>query len=839
MNVIEKIELRKSGKLTDKKIIATENGANCNQCPYKYQPIVFPELPNGTKEVAIIGSAPSRNEIRRNKIHVGQGGKILDAVLKKAGYTREDFYLTNLVLCKSTSKDIDREAIKCCAPRLKQELSLVDIRKAVTLGADTLLNSSKDRTNLNHALNTEIDSIWEGIKIVPSYSPSFVLHRPNSITDIENTFKQLNTGLPIPNIEYEQITLDTLDKVQAFVDSHNPNLLCVVDLETTNRDMINSLPDIWWEGYILSCAFYFGEDYACVVTEEMMNNPQVLELLKPIFERVQGIAGHNLKFDIKYLYHYYKHEINIKLADDSMLMSYTLEEEKGKHSLKKCAALVGDANYDDVLDKYLKNKNQSYSAIPRDVLYEYNIKDVVYCWHIIKYFTCELKKQNLYWWPYKNVLLEVQFCLIQTELGGMFIQADRAAASSKKLNKQVKKLKKKLQDLSSNENLNPNSVPQLNTVIYKDMGLGKKKLKKGTSKEVIEKLLAINSDNEFLLTLTKYRRYTKLLNTYVNKLPLLTDEYGQYHANYNTIGTVTGRLSAGTIMTIPRSYTQEGALIRSQFGIPTGKIPPHMKDTQYVLIDADYSQAELRWLGFLSGDEFLYEVYLNGQDLHTQTAIVVYGNEYLNAVEQSKVNPDKSLREFFAQAASDMRTNAKTLNFSYAYGGTEHTLVAQGKMRLKEARKALKKHKETLIGAEQWKAYQWKTLKSQGYLESITGRRRRFPFIPPNKAKDIRNAACNFPVQAIASDCTLLAYEKLTKLFTNMAIYPCMFFHDGIYFLCEDKKDTISYAKEEIAKTMLETALELQALARLKFDYLAQRPDMPIIADVEIKEFWK
>lgn len=840
MSLRERLARKRSGEVPIEKLDAMAKGAKCNDCPYKQRPIVPTWVPENETDKCIIGIAPHTEEVRTGVPFVGASGRVLNHVLHNVGYERNDFVITNICLCQPAgTTEVTSDAVECCTPRLENELIENGIRTMVSLGADPLkLLTGNKQAKFAHVLNIKQNSIFHLIDLIPTYHPAYTLRgSPDAINEIEAAFKVLKSGLPTKP-DFEVCLIDNQYMLKGFVKLATETFInydCVVDLETSNSDLVRSTPDQWYYGVILACAFYFGKDSntAYVIPDTVLYQVETRELLRPMFERDKGVIGHNVKFDIKYLIQYYNYDIDIKIADDTLLMSYVIDERPGtkgyqRHSLKKLAALLGDPNYDDVFDKYLVTQKVdgvtipksdcTYNKIPRDMLYEYVAKDVVYTYHLLMHFRQLLDENDLDEWPYRNMLIPALEVLLQCELGGMYIDGERLQNAKDYMEHQIDVIKTELRNLCGNPNLNPNSPKQLSVEIYETFGLGKGKIKKGTGVEVIEALQELHPDSSFLGLILEYRKHNKILTTYLNKIPNYCDSRGQFHATYNPAGTLTGRVSGGMALTIPGDDKPEGRMVRSAFVVPPNEdvLPPYMETGKYKLIDADYSQAELRWLAFLSQDPFLYDVYERDLDLHDETARVAYGDDFTDF----------------------QRRISKNLNFAFAYDGSEYQMVAAGLMSAAGGKAAMERHEQTLQRAVEWKGEIWESVKENGYIESVTGRLRRFPLITDRLERDLRRQAVNFPIQSIASDCTLLAFHNLWERLRDKPVYPTLFLHDGIYFLVRDDNDFIDRVCFLIQSIMENTAYLLQQQARHKGIVPADAKSLPFKSDIKIKDSW-
>lgn len=790
-------------------------GALCHLCPYVNQPFVPPDGPTHAVR-AIVGIAPHTQEVRKGIPFIGPSGKLLDAALNYAGLDRSEILVTNLVQCKPTrTTDPDFEAVKCCLPRLKKELDDAEVKTVMTMGKtprDYILPQQSQK-----GISTT-RGIWARSEVLerevlPTLHPAFILRgAAPAFTDVLNDVEKF--GQPIvrvPEVEYDILsTHEELANMLRLLEGHDGDI--VIDLETTNINMRDSTPNEWWNGYILCLSVCWEPGYAAVIDEKLFNSRTTLKMLKPFLERRKGFVGHNLKFDALYLLRYYAGDLNIKISDDTLLMHYVLDERRGTHGLtdQLTGFYFNEPDYDDILKGYLKRpKKDSYALVLRNVLYKYGAKDVDYTFRLINVFKTKLQEEGLWEYPYRYILAKVVRTLLRAERRGMHLYERDLQYARDVLGDEVIELLGELKELSDTPVLNPNSPKQVSKVIYEDLGLRQpkgRKIKRGSTNK--EALMKLQGKHPFIDKLMRYRRTNKLLTTYANKIQNHCDQKGRTHFAFNLAGAVTGRLEAGLLLTIPRSYTEEGRLIRNCFGARPG----------YKLVAADFSQAELRWLGWYADEDFLYQVYSDDRDLHTEVAIAMYGPDF----------------------TKEQRMHTKMFNFSYAYGGSEHSFAEDAGLPLSTAREWVRKYDTNMPNASKWKASIIETVRTRGYLVTPFGRRRRFPLITAVTLQEIKNQATNFPVQSVSSDTTLISFDRLALEFKDDGVdaHPVLFLHDGLYFEVVDDSKIINHVAHREQEVMLEVAYEVQANAPKIAPEFADKKTMPFKVDISIGERW-
>lgn len=801
-------------------------GAECDKCPLLRQTYVPGKGPQNAK-YAIIGMAPGNIEIQKGEPFVGPSGRLLQESLNAAGVNRDTIYIDNLLSCKIPANAAPPEvAIHCCLPRLEWCLQYTE--KILTMGKpprDILIPSLTKQSMENTRGGTFLTE--SGTLVLPTYHPAYSL-RGNSAAFTDILFDVNTFFNNIPSFELPKcILLETITELTEAVDYVlSKNLPIAIDIETSNIDMKSSNPNAWWDGYILCMGFHCEPGQAFVVSEELFNTTQTLDVLKKMFASPQGIYGHNVKFDVNYLRKYYQslegQTTPINVVDDTLLMHSCIDERLGTHGLKNLSRVYLNApDYESTILKYLKRpRKDSYALVPRKVLYTYLAYDVHCTVKLHQIFSDQLKREGLYYWPYRNVLIPALRCMQTTEQHGIPISLDRLASTTETMQRKVQELKTELRflddEITFNERvgavpkseMNPNSPQQVAVVVYDKLALkpkGRKIKRRSTNKEVLGQLLGAHP---FVDALQKYRRWNKLYTTYATKLINNIDKDGYARWSFNLAGTETGRISAGLILTIPRKSTPEGKLLRASFAAKEGE----------VWLSADFSQAEMRWLGWFSKDPELHKIYRENRDIHTEAALRLFGEGY----------------------TGEQRTFCKQLNFSFAYGGTEYSFADDSGMPLEDARLLVREYQKIFVGASEWCDETFALVRRRGWLQTPVGRMRRFPLITQDTARSIRNEAVNFRVQSISSDCTMIGFCRCVNYFEqhNIPVRPILFLHDGVYFISPDDASVYEEAKEVIHRIMIEAADEIMQRAPELFEDFRGLEPIPFKVDLEVGRSW-
>lgn len=333
---------------------------------------------------------------------------------------------------------------------------------------------------------------------------------------------------------------------------------------------------------------------------------------------------------------------------------------------------------------------------------------------------------------YRDMELPLSRVLYEMEQSGFKLDTEGLRAYGEKLAALQHELEERIYMLAGGE-FNINSPKQLGEVLFERLGLpAVKKTKTGysTNAEVLEKLRPYHDIVDEVL---EYRKVAKLSSTYVDGLLKVADENGFVHTLFKQTGTATGRLSSAepNLQNIP-IRTEMGHELR-RFFIPC--------DGDHVLIDADYSQIELRLLAHVAGDETMRNAFLAGEDIHTSTASAVFG------VPMEAVT-------------SELRKRAKAVNFGIVYGIGDYSLAMDLGITKKQAGEYIKSYLTRFAAIDQYLKDSIEHGYEKGYVETIFDRRRYIPELSAtNKMMKAfgERVAMNSPIQGSAADIIKIA----------------------------------------------------------------------------------
>ena len=397
---------------------------------------------------------------------------------------------------------------------------------------------------------------------------------------------------------------------------------------------------------------------------------------------------------------------------------------------------------------------------------------------------------NFLFYEVENPLSKVLFLM---EEEGFKIDIEILDALKEKYNIEVKSLESKIYELAGEE-FNINSPKQLGQILYEKLGLSHNK-KQSTSADHLKE---IETEHEIVRFVLRYRKVAKFLSTYIEGIYPHIDKEGFVHTYFKQTFTTTGRLSSTepNLQNIP-IRSEESKEIRSMF-VASSK--------DHVLIDADYSQIELRLLAHLSHDPMFVDAFNNGLDIHAKTAANVFG------VPESEVT-------------KDMRRMAKVVNFGVIYGISEYGLADDLKISPRDARVYIKNYYDNHTAVRKFMDNAIATAKETGKASTLFGRTRKMfdinasNFMVRSRAE---RASQNMPLQGTAADIIKIAMVNTFNALKNSGLKAklIMQVHDELIIDCPvDEVDEVS----KLLKREMENATKL---------------DVPLVIDLTSSYRW-
>ncbi len=495
----------------------------------------------------------------------------------------------------------------------------------------------------------------------------------------------------------------------------------------------------------------------------------VIQAFKPLLEDENlPKYGQNIKYDMLVLGHY---GIQMKgVTFDSMVASYVLNPSRHSHGMDNLAEEFLNyrtITFEDVVGKGAKQT--TIDTIPVDIVTDYAAEDADVTLQLTNVLRPEIERQGLQQ-LYEQIELPLLDVLATMERYGVKVDTVLLNELSAEFSVKLRDIEQEIFQLAG-QPFNINSPKQLGPILFEklQMPFGRK-TKTGYSTDVDVMTDLARAGFELPAKVLEYRQLSKLKSTYSESLPKqINPKTGRIHTSFNQTVATTGRLSSSdpNLQNIPIK-TVEGRRIRQAF------IP----EPGCVMLSADYSQIELRILAHVTGDEELIKAYRNNEDIHTKTAMRIFG------LPADQITPA-------------MRREAKTVNFSVIYGISAFSLAKDLNVPHAAAQRYIDGYFDFYKGVQRFVDETIKQAQKDGYVTTLLNRIR---FIPDINSKNgsvrqfAERTAVNTPIQGTAADMMKLAMIALHKRL--LADYPdvrmILQVHDELVFeVPEQKADVV------------------------------------------------
>ena len=578
--------------------------------------------------------------------------------------------------------------------------------------------------------------------------------------------------------EYE--LADTEETRKKLLDKLSKSTWICFDTETTSLDTNEA------ELVGLSFSTEKNKGFYIPVPADRKKAQAIVEEFRSIFENMNIVkVGQNIKYDLAIL-RGYGIEIHGKLFD-TMIAHFLIQPDM-RHNMNILAETY--LNYSPVSIEELigkKGKDQlNMRDVPLPVIAEYAAEDADVTLQLKDAFNPMLDETGV-----RKLFEEVEMPLVNVlsdmESEGITIDKSSLAELSKILETDIQLVEKEIQTMAGSP-FNISSPKQVGEVLFDVLKIVEKpaRTKTGqysTGEDVLSKL---ESKHPIVRRILDYRELVKLKNTYVDVLPsMVNPRTGRIHTSFNQVVAVTGRLSSDNpnLQNIP-IRTERGREIRKAF-IPRSK--------EFTLLSADYSQIELRIIAELSEDKGMMDAFISGEDIHAATAAKVYG---------------VALKD----VTSDMRRNAKMVNFGIIYGISAFGLSERLNIPRGEAKSIIDNYFMQYPGIKDYMDECIESAREKGYVETILGRRRYLRDINSANATVrgfAERNAINAPIQGSAADMIKVAminihHDLNPKKFKSKLLLQV---HDELVF--DVHQDEVDEVKKLVSYRM-KTALLLK-----------------------------
>jgi len=613
------------------------------------------------------------------------------------------------------------------------------------------------------------------------------LDEKNETVQINSQEKEIpespNTDAKMSMDDYTKSLVLTEDEFTLLLSKLSSSKSFVFDLETNSLD--------YMEAEIVGFVFLIEKSsYYVPVAHDYLDAPvqlpryMVLNSLKSILEsEVIGKIGQNLKYDAHVLAN-----VDIELngiVDDTMLKSYCLDSVASRHNMDDLALHYLDhttIHYSDVAGS--GKKQLTFNQVSIDEAMPYACEDVIVTNELNNLLELKLQSFPKLVALYKSIEIPLIKVMLRLERNGALLDETSLFNQQVEIKAEMASIQSKAFEVAGDE-FNLESPKQIQQILFSEEGFGlepKKKTAKGqpsTNEEALKLL-----DHPLVDLILSYRTLTKLNSTYLEALPKqINRRTGRLHTSYHQAVTATGRLSSSkpNFQNIP-IRTEQGAQIRSAFIANKGSI----------ILAADYSQIELRIMAHISEDKNLLTAFNNNEDVHRSTASQVFDTE-------------------ISKVTKDQRRKAKAINFGLIYGMSAFGLAKQIDVSRTEAKQYIDGYFENYPGVLQFMNETKEKAKSQGYVETVLGRRLYLPQINSKNKMLQQHAlrtAINAPMQGSSADIIKKAMLNIQDWIDSEGHEIKMFMqvHDELVFEINSEKAD-EYANK--IKLMMSNALKL------------------------------
>lgn len=769
----------------------------CLDCSCKNYPRYTTEHLNiQPRELMVIGESPTVMEVRRGEKMTGSGATVLKDTLQKVGlpYTEDKVYYTTAIKCavpKKKGQKFPKDAPGCCRSILLHEIAQVQPRMILVCGATALITLTGDE---KVKVTTEYGRIREypnlpGIQVMPIMNPGVLIHKPGDYKPFLSMLQLASTifggGSVVDTGETFWTVCDTEDKCRDLwkkmmqLNKAGKLPLAAMDIETTGLD--------YRVVEFLVLGICFERNHAYVIPREMKHCAH--NFLSGVPWKCVWQHG---KYDKKVMWR--RNLADISIDEDTMYQHYVLDETSAHDLGYLSKVYLNAAEY-----KYKMNQNWasvSLETYPQffEALCERVAVDTDYTLQLCKVFATILnqpenaKLKNVY----KNLLIPAANFLARVEQNGMLINPDYLNRLDVKYTALLTEIMETIHQLASPfwdpevykrqtdaksapVVFNPGSPAQMAWMVFDRLKL-KPRIKKGrsTGKDILN---SIPDAPPLIKKVLEYRTVQKEHSTYVLGLLDARDEDGRVRSTFNLHVTSTGRLSSKE----PNVQNQPSANgignIRRAFVAAPG----------HVLAEIDYSGAELRWMAFLSKCPALSEVFIEGRNLHVETATALYGPHF------TKIQ----------------KMRAKAVNFGIPYGREAKSLAEEFDIPVAEAEEMLQGWLNKYPGARDYLSWCAEQVVQGNYLETPFGRRRRFGLVSPASLHALQNEARNFPIQSSSSDLLLWCAINMEEYLLRRGVKIINLVHDSILLEIPADVDIIKDVATYANNVMIEAPKKL------------------------------
>ncbi|MBV8048593.1 MAG: DNA polymerase I [Paludibacterium sp.] len=634
------------------------------------------------------------------------------------------------------------EKLRQALPHLPLSRELITIKCDVDLtadlpaGLDGLLHGQPDATALSALFRRFGFNTWlrelEGGAADAAVAAAAVAATSGETDDLFAGASLVVAAQPAMPMARDYHTILTEPELDAWLAKLQAADVVSLDTETTSLEQMSARIVGISFAVVPGEAAYLPLAHRAAGVAQQLDRDATLARLKPWLEDAgKKKLGQNLKYDR----HVFRNH-GIALAgviDDTMLASYVIESHLTHNMDDLAERHLGEKtiHYEEVCGKGAKQIG--FDEVDLDTATRYAAEDADITLRLDRALKPLMDARQMA--IYRDIELPVAEVLFEMERAGVLLDRQKLAELSHQFGSRMLELEHQAYELAG-QPFNLNSPKQLQEILFGKLGISTKGVRKtpsggySTDESVLETLAL---DHPLPKCLLEYRGLAKLKSTYTDKLPqLIRADTGRVHTNYAQAVAVTGRLASSdpNLQNIP-IRSAEGRRVREAFIAPPG----------HVIVSADYSQIELRIMAHVSGDEGMLKAFADGEDIHRATAAQVFG-----------VALD--------QVTSEQRRYAKSINFGLIYGMSAFGLASQLEIERSAAQQFIDRYFTKYPKVAEYMQRTREQAKTQGYVETVFGRRLYLPDIRsanPGRRSGAERAAINAPMQGSAADLIKLA----------------------------------------------------------------------------------
>ena len=698
---------------------------------------------------------------------------------------------------------VDKVGLKTAVKWLNEYKNIEGIKKnAESIGGKVgeNLRSSIETLDLAHELvkiKTDVPLEITIEDLAVSESDAEQLSEVYKELEFNSWLQEVPEKIVKTEVNSSYICISTEKSLKELIKKASKAKTIALDTETTGLDYMDT------ELVGISLSYQAGEAYYIPLNHDDDSVDQlaldiVLKELRPLLESSSNkIIGQNIKFDKNILAKYGVDIASIK--NDTMMMSYVLDASATRHNLDALSSYYLNyktSTFEDVAGKGVKQI--TFDKVPIEAATNYAAEDADITLRLYEELNPRLEGED----SLNKLNDEIEIPLIEVlsemEQNGAILNSKILNSQSKDLEGRIKKLEEKAYQIAGEE-FNLGSTKQLREIFFEKLKYRIIKKTPGGQPSTDEKVLAeLAEEYELPKVLLEHRTLSKLKSTYTDKLPnQVSQSTGKVHTSFHQAVTTTGRLSSSdpNLQNIP-IRTEDGRRIRQAFEPSKGN----------KFISADYSQIELRVMAHMSKDEGLLEAFREGQDVHSKTASEVF---------------DVGIKD----VTSDLRRNAKAINFGLIYGISAFGLGKQLGISRNLAAEYMAMYFEKYPDVKKYMESTKEFASQNGYVETLFGRRLYLSDINATNAmrrQASERAAINAPVQGTAADIMKIAMINMHKAIKTQKSEAKLILQVHDELILDTPKDEIDKIVSLVTESMMGAA----------------NLDVPLEIDIGIGDNW-